>query len=71
MRLKADVVVKYTQYVSKDTHEVAVVLAEQYHEFADAYNNGEPSAVYCKLKTSTMVDMTDKVLDMLGSKPNE
>lgn len=69
LRIKADVIAKFTQYVSKDVHEVATKVDEQYTEFAAAYHNTQPSATYCKLKLQLLGQSSEALLEMLGSKP--
>jgi hypothetical protein len=69
LRIKADVLVKFTQYVSKDVNEVATVIDAEYTEFAAAYHTTPPSTAYCQMKVRLLGKSTESMLEMLGSKP--
>lgn len=69
LRMKADVIAKFTQYTSKDVHEVATKIDNLYTEFAAAYHDKQPSVTYCNLKLQLLSQSTDALLEMLGSKP--
>lgn len=69
LRIKADMIAKFTQYKSKDVHEVATEIDKQYTEFATAYHNTQPSAMYCKMKLQLLDQSSESLLEMLGDKP--
>lgn len=69
LRMKAEVITKFTKYTSTDVHDVAMQVNKQYTEFAAAYHDTQPSVTYCQMKVQLLGKSTELMLEMLGSKP--
>ena len=72
VRLKSNIIAKYTTHVTKDVNEVATLISREYQQLSDAYSKDvQPSTTYCTTKTALINKSVDLMIEMLGNKPNE
>lgn len=72
VRLKSNIIAKYTTHVTKDVNEVATLISQEYKQLSDAYSKDiQPSTKYCNTKVALINKSVDLMIEMLGNKPNE
>ena len=72
VRLKSNIIAKYTTHVTKDVNEVATLISKEYQQLSVAYaKDVTPSKAYCTTKIALITQSVDLMIEMLGNKPHE
>lgn len=67
----AEVLYTYSFYIPRNTEvfQIAEILRDDARQIEKQYNEGQPSEIYCKLKTRAIVDKTMQALETIGNLP--
>ena len=68
LKNESNVVMKYTEFASKDTHASIILLDKNITELNNAYKKGVPSVAYCKLKLKIINEDLRNLLIAIGGK---
>jgi len=68
LKIESNIVAKYTEFTSKDTHSPIVLVNKNIIELNNAYEKGVPSTAYCKLKLKIIGEDLHLILIAIGGK---
>ena len=68
LNFQSKVIVKYTEFTSKDVHQSVALVDKAITEMNNAYSVGTPSTAYCKLKLQIVDGELHEILTGIGGK---